>query len=75
MIVDALLASEPVMHFADYVTNPEKYLHLTDSIIELIQMSSDRVSLSHSFPGWYLPFPEPRRGTGDLESYNFKGLV
>jgi len=44
MVVDALLAAEPVMHFADYVTNPERYLHLTDSIIELIQMSDDRVS-------------------------------
>ena len=32
------------MHFADYVVKPEKYLHLTDSIIELIQMSDNRVS-------------------------------
>jgi hypothetical protein len=39
MVVDALLAAEPVMHFADYVTKPERYLHLTDSIVELIQMS------------------------------------
>ena len=44
MVVDALLAAEPVMRFADYVTNPDRYLHLTDSIIELIQMSDDRVS-------------------------------
>lgn len=44
MIVDALLAAEPVMRFADHVTNPERYLHLTDSIIELIQMSDDKVS-------------------------------
>ena len=45
MVVDALLAAEPVMHFAGYITNPDRYLHLTDSIIELIQMSNDRVSL------------------------------
>lgn len=44
MVVDALLAAESVMHFADYVANPERYLHLTDSIIELIQMSNDPVS-------------------------------
>ena len=47
MVVDALLAAEPVMHFANYVNDPERYLHLTDSITELIQMSDDRVS---SFP-------------------------
>lgn len=44
MVVDALLAAEPAMHFADYITKPERYLHLTDSITELIQMSNDRVS-------------------------------
>ena len=49
MVVDALLAAEPIMHFADHVTNPEKYLHLTDSIIELIQMSNDRVSSASLF--------------------------
>ncbi|KAF9651040.1 HD-domain/PDEase-like protein [Thelephora ganbajun] len=42
MIVDALLAAESVMHFAGYVTDPGRYLHLTDSIIELIQMSNDQ---------------------------------
>jgi hypothetical protein len=50
MVVDALLAAEPVMHFAGYVTKPEKYLHLTDSIIELIQMSDDQVSSVPLFP-------------------------
>ena len=50
MVVDALLAAEPVMHFADYVMNPERYLHLTDSIIELIQMSDDQVSFVPLFP-------------------------
>ena len=49
MIVDALLAAEPVMHFADHVTKPERYLHLTDSIIELIQMSDDQVSSASLF--------------------------
>lgn len=41
MLVDALLAAEPTMHFAHDVTNPERYLHLTDGIIELIQISKD----------------------------------
>lgn len=41
MIVDALLSAESIMHFADHVTNPEKYLHLTDSIVEMIRMSDD----------------------------------
>lgn len=50
MLVDALLAAEPIMHFADYVTNPERYLHLTDSIIEIVQMSDDKVSASSLFP-------------------------
>lgn len=49
MLVDALLAAEPIMHFADHVTNPEKYLHLTDSIIELIQMSDDEVNCAPLF--------------------------
>lgn len=49
MLVDALLAAEPIMHFADYVTSPERYLHLTDSIIELIQMSDDKVSSASLF--------------------------
>ena len=44
MLVDALLVAEPIMHFADYVTDPQKYLHLTDSVIELVQMSDDKVS-------------------------------
>ena len=51
MLVDALLAAEPVMRFAEHVTNPERYLHLTDSVIELIQMSGDGVSpLQELFP-------------------------
>ena len=50
MLVDALIAAEPVMHFAGYVTKPEKYLHLTDSITELIQMSDDQVSSFPVFP-------------------------
>jgi hypothetical protein len=48
MLVDALLAAEPIMRFADYVTNPERYLHLTDGIIELVQMSDDEVSSASS---------------------------
>jgi hypothetical protein len=44
MVVDALLAAEPAMHFANHITKPERYLHLTDSILELIQMSDEKVS-------------------------------
>lgn len=49
MVVDALLAAEPVMRFADHITNPDRYLHLTDSIVELIQMSENPVSLMSFF--------------------------
>lgn len=49
MLVDALLVAEPIMHFANYVTNPERYLRLTDSVVELIQMSDDKVSSASLF--------------------------
>ena len=61
MVVDALLAAESVMHFADYVTKPEKYLHLTDSIVELIRMSEDQVSPIPLFSWSGLTIPRTSR--------------
>ena len=75
MVVDALLAAEPVMQFASHITKPEKYLHLTDSIVELIQMSDDKVSSIPLAPQLRLTVPEPRGSTGDPGSDNVKGFV
>lgn len=44
MIVDALLAAEPVFHLAEAIDDPAKYLHVTDSIIEDIERRDDPVS-------------------------------
>ncbi|KAG8896526.1 hypothetical protein FRC01_011736, partial [Tulasnella sp. 417] len=41
MIVDALLAAEQVFHLADAIDDPQKYLHVTDSIIEDIERRDD----------------------------------
>ncbi|KAG9017660.1 hypothetical protein FRB90_000356, partial [Tulasnella sp. 427] len=41
MMVDALLAAEPVFHFSEAIDDPKKYLHLTDSIIEDIERRDD----------------------------------
>ncbi|CCM00278.1 uncharacterized protein FIBRA_02308 [Fibroporia radiculosa] len=39
MIVDALLAAEPHMKFASDITNPQKYLYLTDDLRARIEAS------------------------------------
>ncbi|KAI0637570.1 HD-domain/PDEase-like protein [Trametes polyzona] len=41
MIVDALTKAEPVMHIANRLEDPKKYLYLTDHIMTEIQASSD----------------------------------
>ncbi|KAG8935004.1 hypothetical protein FRC01_010509 [Tulasnella sp. 417] len=41
MIVDALLAAEPVLHLAEAIDDPQKYLHVTDSVIEDIERRDD----------------------------------
>ncbi|KAI0075427.1 HD-domain/PDEase-like protein [Panus rudis PR-1116 ss-1] len=41
MIVDALLAAEPVMQFAKHIHDPKKFLYLTDEIRTRIESSED----------------------------------
>ncbi|KIJ65697.1 hypothetical protein HYDPIDRAFT_110844 [Hydnomerulius pinastri MD-312] len=41
MIIDALLAAEPVMKIADLVERPDRYLFLTDEVLLRIEMSED----------------------------------
>lgn len=46
MVVDALIAADPVLHLADMIEDAQKYLGLTDSILENIERSTDPVSAS-----------------------------
>ncbi|KAI5120720.1 hypothetical protein M0805_006427 [Coniferiporia weirii] len=41
MIIDALKLAEPVMAIAERILDPRKYLHLTDNVMERIEMSDD----------------------------------
>lgn len=41
MIVDGLLKAEPYMQIAKRIDNPDRYLHLTDAILERIQESEE----------------------------------
>ncbi|KXN88335.1 hypothetical protein AN958_07480 [Leucoagaricus sp. SymC.cos] len=41
MIIDALLAAEPHMHIAERVFDPEKFVHLNDSIKDEIERSTN----------------------------------
>ncbi|KAG8956591.1 hypothetical protein FRC04_000069 [Tulasnella sp. 424] len=41
MIVEALLEAEPVFRLAEAIEDPQKYLHVTDSIIEDIERRDD----------------------------------
>lgn len=43
MLVDALVAADPVLKLSDAITNPERYLHLTDSVVEEIERSTNPV--------------------------------
>lgn len=43
MVVDALLAAEPVFHIAESINDPSKYLYITDSILEDIERRDDPV--------------------------------
>lgn len=52
MIVDALLAAEPVLKFARHIDNPEKFLYLTDNIMSEILSSDKPVS---QYPYSFLP--------------------
>lgn len=43
MIIDALLKAEKHLKTAERIEDPQKYLHLTDNIMEFIEQSSDPV--------------------------------
>jgi hypothetical protein len=43
MLIDAVLAAEPVLKIADQISDPNWYLTLTDNIMPFIQASSDPV--------------------------------
>lgn len=43
MVVEALLEAEPVFRLAEAIEDPQKYLHVTDSIIEDIERRDDVV--------------------------------
>ena len=41
MVVDALLAADPILDISGRIFDPERYLYLTDSILEQIECSDD----------------------------------
>lgn len=41
MVVDALLAANPILDISGRISNPERYLYLTDSVLEEIECSTD----------------------------------
>ena len=43
MVVDALVAADPVLKLSAKIDDPDEYLHLTDSILETIENSKDPV--------------------------------
>lgn len=45
MVVDALIAADPVLKISQKIDNPDEYLYLTDSVLEDIERSTDPVSL------------------------------
>ncbi|CAG8561148.1 12239_t:CDS:2 [Acaulospora colombiana] len=47
MVVDALLAADPILRISDQITDPNRYVFLTDSIIEEIERSFHPVSSSY----------------------------
>lgn len=43
MIVDALMAAEPVLKFARHINDPDKFVYLTDQIMSSILSSDESV--------------------------------
>lgn len=41
MVVDALLAADPILNISGRISDPERYIYLTDSILEEIERSTD----------------------------------
>lgn len=50
MVVDALVAADAVLKLSQKIDDPDKYLHLTDSILETIENSHGPVSLTYHSP-------------------------
>jgi deoxynucleoside triphosphate triphosphohydrolase SAMHD1 len=50
MVVDALLAADPILKLSEQITDPDRYVFLTDSIIEEIERSSRPVGLYRPIP-------------------------
>lgn len=46
MIIDALLAAEPYLKVANLVDKPDKYIFLTDNLLNKIEESTERVIIS-----------------------------
>lgn len=44
MIIDGLLAAEPILKIAERVFQPDRYLHLTDDIMPQIEADPNPVS-------------------------------
>ena len=44
MVVDALIAADPILKIADKIKSAAEYLYLTDSVFEDIERSTDPVS-------------------------------
>lgn len=53
MIIDALLSADPHLDIAKRIFEPEKYLHLTDSIMPFIEATTDPAS-NPSLPSSYM---------------------
>lgn len=62
MLIDALLAAEPILHIAEDVFNPQKFLHLTDHIMSRIEASDEPVSQSLQYSTGNNYFPIGTRG-------------
>ena len=46
-MVDALVAADSVLKLSQMVDDPDAFLHLTDSILEIIENSNDPVCPTH----------------------------
>lgn len=45
MVVDALIAADPILKLSEKIDNPDQYLYLTDSVLEEIERSTHPVSM------------------------------
>lgn len=43
MVIDALLAAEPYLRIANYVEKPDRYVFLTDNLLNKIEESNEKV--------------------------------